>query len=82
MEYRGVHWREDKNKWVVKMRHDGKIHHLGYFHNPVTAASVWDCAKRLTFGWGEYNFDGQAPPEYPEEKVRQMLIKKGILRGE
>lgn len=29
--YRGVYWSAQKRKWHARVKHDGKVHHVGYF---------------------------------------------------
>lgn len=31
--FKGVHWRSDSNRWVAKIKHNGKIVHLGSFRS-------------------------------------------------
>lgn len=42
--FKGVHWSENKQRWVAQLRVDGRPKHLGYFLNPVSAAEAYDSA--------------------------------------
>jgi hypothetical protein len=37
---RGVHWRKDAKKWQAMVRHEGKLHHVGYFSTLDAAAAA------------------------------------------
>jgi hypothetical protein len=80
-KFRGVSYHVQKGKYRAKLKIDNQDIWLGTFDLPTVAARVWDCAKRLACGGADYNFDGQAPPECPEEKIRAILVRKGVLRG-
>lgn len=41
-QYRGVSYIKSKGRWRSYIQSDGKLHHLGYFKNPVDAAIAYD----------------------------------------
>jgi hypothetical protein len=49
--YRGVSWHKPTNNWQVKICHQGKQMHIGYFVCKHQAALAWN--KKATELWGE-----------------------------
>jgi hypothetical protein len=52
--YKGVTWRSANQKWIAKIKQDGKRHYLGSFKSPEDAARAYDFHARQVFG--EYAF--------------------------
>lgn len=48
--YRGVYYYPPKNNWVVKIHHNKKLLHFGYYTNPKEAAHAYDEAAYSMFG--------------------------------
>ncbi len=44
--FRGVSWNVSKRKWQAKIRANGRIIHLGRFHDEIAAARAYDAAAR------------------------------------
>ena len=48
-KYLGVGWHKGNNKWISRLRINGKLHHLGYFGKESDAADAYTLAKaRMT----------------------------------
>ena len=48
-KYPGVGWHKNRNKWISRIRINGKLHHLGYYDKESDAADTYTLAKaRLT----------------------------------
>ena len=41
-QYRGVHWRPDRRKYLAQLRVAGKLHYVGYFGSAEQAARAFD----------------------------------------
>jgi hypothetical protein len=48
--YKGVHWFPQTQKWVVRIKREGKCIHLGYFFDKKDAARAYDRAAIEQFG--------------------------------
>lgn len=48
--FKGVSWFWRTRKWVVRLKHKGKVYCLGYYHDEQEAAKVYDSAARVHFG--------------------------------
>jgi hypothetical protein len=48
--FKGIIWVEWIKKWRARIRHNGKLIHLGYFDKDVLAARAYDSAAREHFG--------------------------------
>lgn len=46
---RGVGWHKGKGKWGARVRHHGKLHHLGYFETIDEAESAAIAGRRALF---------------------------------
>lgn len=49
-KYKGVSWFKNLNKWVAKIRVNGKDKHLGYFVDEDKAAEAYNEAAKIYFG--------------------------------
>ena len=59
-QYKGVHWRADKDRWCSEITVNGKRLRLGYFNSEIGAARVYDRAARRCFGeFAKVNFIGE-----------------------
>ena len=47
--YRGVHWNASANKWVARIRHHGKRHHVGVFDTAEEAGRAAKAARDMLF---------------------------------
>ena len=48
--FKGVHWSDEKQKWMAKIQVKGKSHYLGYFDDPKLASDAYMSAARFHFG--------------------------------
>ena len=48
--YKGVSFREDRQKWLAQVAVNGKRIHLGYFDTPEAAAAAYDTAAQTLHG--------------------------------
>lgn len=48
--YKGVSWFSKLGKYASRIRVDGELIRLGYFHDPIEAAKVYDEAAKRYFG--------------------------------
>lgn len=48
--YKGAGWHKRIKKWQSRIRVDGKLISLGYFHSKQDAARAYDCAAKKYFG--------------------------------
>jgi hypothetical protein len=65
--FNGVSWNKSSNKWQAHIGFNGKKQHLGYFHDEVEAAQVWDAAACEYFGgYARLNFP--LPGEEPARR--------------
>lgn len=51
-KYKGVSWRKDVQKWYARIKHNGKLVHLGGYDNEDDAARVYN--EKATEYYGEY----------------------------
>jgi hypothetical protein len=57
--FKGVDWNAAMGKWRAKIRVNWKMHHCGYFEDPVAAAHAYDAAAiRLHGEFARLNFPG------------------------
>ncbi len=49
-KYKGICRNKEKGKWRARIRFEGKIIHLGYFHSEIEAAKARDRAARKYHG--------------------------------
>jgi hypothetical protein len=57
---RGVCWNKCNNKWLARIKYDGKDRHLGYFEDKEEAARAYDKAARARHGdEAQLNFPGE-----------------------
>lgn len=55
--YLGVSWKADRGKWQASIKANGKSKHLGYFLDPVEAATAYDgAAIKLHGDFATVNF--------------------------
>ena len=66
--FRGVRWVPQKKKWRAEITVDGKVRHIGYFHDPIIAALAYD--DEVIRNFGEF-----ARPNFSEEE-RAVLKKR------
>lgn len=52
-KYKGIYWREDRNKWYASIRLNGKSNHLGAFSSPIEAAKAYD--SQVKSGYKNFN---------------------------
>lgn len=72
--YKGVYWDNARTKWVAKIRHQGKDHHLGGFDCPEKASEAY-CAAAVRIH-GEFACGGNAAA------VRGRWTKSDIWLGD
>jgi len=48
--YQGVSWHKCKGKWHARVQVNGKLHHLGYYVDPIEAARAYDIKAVELFG--------------------------------
>jgi len=48
--FKGVSRKKNREVYVAQIHADGKVHHLGYFINPIEAAKAYDEAAKKHFG--------------------------------
>lgn len=59
--YKGVTWDKNRNKWMAKIKADGRHIYLGRFVNEIEAAQAYDQAARKHFGeYAHTNFGTQS----------------------
>jgi hypothetical protein len=49
-QYKGVSWDERAGKWHARIKREGYVRRLGYFHDELAAAQAYDEAARELFG--------------------------------
>ena len=64
--FKGVSWYKPTNKWVVKMRLDGKTYCLGYYFDLQYAARIYNTATFLVDP--EFSYMNDVNPKFIEEK--------------
>jgi HNH endonuclease/AP2 domain len=47
--YKGVSWHKHQKKWIVRIRVNRKLIHLGYYKELIAAAKAYDVAARFYF---------------------------------
>lgn len=58
-QYLGVCWTNERSKWLVRAKINGRIRHIGSFENEVDAAKAYDEAAKKHFGaFARLNFPG------------------------
>ena len=68
-KYKGVCWNKRKEKWIARIRLNGKIYNLGYFTDEIAAAKAYDKkAGQLHGQFACLNF----PPPAQKSKLRQL----------
>lgn len=50
---RGVHWSKSKNRWVAKVKHHGKIIHVGYFDDLAEAEAAVIAKRNALFTFND-----------------------------
>jgi len=48
-KYKGVYWEKRRQKWVARIRFEGKQYHLGYFASEIEAALAYNQTARKFF---------------------------------
>ncbi len=63
--FRGVNWYPPMNRYLARITHQGKTHHLGYFEDIEEAASAYDRAALKLFGKDapKSKIEGWVPPK-------------------
>ncbi|GKK65532.1 HNH endonuclease [Klebsiella variicola] len=64
----GVYWAKRERKWVSGITIDYKFHHLGYFDDPVSAASAYNAACEKANG------------RFSKEKIKHNLKKMYLFQ--
>ncbi len=60
--YKGISWNKDHKKWLVRIQHNGKAIHIGYYDNDIEAARAYDKNALELFGEFAYlNFPLASP---------------------
>lgn len=60
VDYRGLSWSKEMQKWHAQIQVAGRVYNLGYHSNPETAALLYDAAAREHHGArARCNFDEQ-----------------------
>ena len=60
IDYRGLSWSKEMQKWHAQIQVAGRVYNLGYHSNPETAALLYDAAAREHHGArARCNFDEQ-----------------------
>ena len=49
-QFKGVSWENRIQRWRAVIRVDGKLYHLGYFHDEMEAAQAYDTAAHESWG--------------------------------
>jgi len=49
-QFKGVHFRDEQNKWRASIRYNGKLYHLGQFKSERDAAMAYDKKAKEFFG--------------------------------
>ena len=62
----GVCWHKQKKKWKAEIRIDGKIKHLGYFHDEKEAACKYDEQAALL----------NKPVNFPQHEGQEQAVKR------
>lgn len=58
--FKGVHWDQARNRWVAKIKTNGKTRFLGRFTTEEAAARAYDDVARVTWGaFARCNFEAQ-----------------------
>lgn len=78
-QYKGVHWAAHNNRWLAKIKLNGRVRSLGGFVSELGAAYAYDAAARELFGeFACVNF-----PEPPTQAMRdQWEAENAALRAE
>lgn len=59
-KFKGVAWNREKSKWQVRICINGKEKHLGWFHNEIEGANLYDFVAIQFFGpFAKVNFPTQ-----------------------
>lgn len=66
--FKGVNWFARNRRWRAYIAADRKVHHLGYFDDPESAARAYDCAARELHG--EF-----AVTNFPQSMIRDQENK-------
>jgi hypothetical protein len=72
--YRGVSWKQGKNKWTVYIQNDGKQRTIGYFEDEEEAARAYDKAARAHKGGkAQLNFPTKKEQALEEDKQQRWI---------
>lgn len=76
-KYKGVSWYKKSNKWVARIKVDGKDKHLGYFASEEEAALAYNKAvMQLWSGNGYLNVIGEDNNAIEVEVERNVRVKR------
>ena len=58
---RGVHWKASRKRWIAQIMANGRVHHLGYFHDKAEAGKAYaEASARLNGEFAPRNCDQRA----------------------
>jgi hypothetical protein len=79
-QYGGVCWNTRTNKWLARIRYNGKDSHLGFFEDEQEAARAYDKAVR-THQWEKAQLNFPTKKEQAAEEAKQQRWIKCVEAG-